>query len=136
MSSVGRFIRQINNNSHYVSAAVVAAAPGTYAYELVPTSSAVNYPPGFVRHNSDLTTAINNLVTAATGAAKLVLRDMGKTVRANKDTADGALGFFRQVQLLNPLLPNNYIVFYTPVVVDGLCSTVVANDVHPLSGQM
>jgi hypothetical protein len=105
MSSVTRFIRQIPVNSTFHSASTVAGAPGTYAFELVPSASNIvgNYAPGYVASASAaLQAAITAAASAAGGAANLLLRDMGKTVTAPIGSATGNIGFFRHVQLVAP----------------------------------
>jgi hypothetical protein len=81
MSSVTRFIRQIQPESTYYSAAAVLAAPTTYAYELIPSAGALgNYPAGYMAAASG---ALQTALTASTYAANsALLRDMGKTIRA------------------------------------------------------
>lgn len=153
MSSVTRFIRQINNNNAYVAAsAALLAAPATYAFELVPDAGNVvgNYAPGFMR------AAPNSLIGAidALKNANPVLRDMGKTVRAPLGSASGAIGYFRQVQLLVPSgesgLSGNvggvvgsspdayspYLTFYVPVVVYGVNAVPAGMAPAVLFGQM
>jgi len=162
MSSVTRFIRQINTSNAYVNAATVAATPATYAYELVPDAGNVvgNYAPGHMQAASaNLIAAVAALVSAAGGASHLVLRDMGKTVRAPVTSASGAIGYFRQVQLLAPVGEDNgflggvngsvggisggspdnysnYLTFYVPVVVYGVNAVPAALSSHALCGQM
>ena len=86
MSSVTRFIRQIQPDNTYYSAAVVLAAPATYAYELIPSAGAVgNYPAGYMAAASG---ALATALTASTYAANsALLRDMGKTIKKNATTA-------------------------------------------------
>lgn len=166
MSSVTRFIRQINASNSYVGAATVAAAPATYAYEFHPSSGNVagNYPPGFMvltaTTSGTLGEAILQAVNVA-GASNLVLRDMGKTLKAPVGSLTGDIGYFRQVQLLypkvlaaaqgelggsngsnngvlggaaSPDVYTNYLTFYVAVVVGGAAySTCVT---HPLCGQL
>uniref|UniRef100_A0A6C0KVQ2 Uncharacterized protein n=1 Tax=viral metagenome TaxID=1070528 RepID=A0A6C0KVQ2_9ZZZZ len=156
MSSVTRFIRQIQPDTAYYSAATVAAAVAGGAtnavFELVPAAGNVvgNYPPGTMTSASTgLATAIAAQIAGAGGAANVVLRDMGKTVRTNV-TGTSNIGFFRQVQLIAPaaitsyiggvggsnfgVLGNinvpdantDYVTFYVPIVALG-ASTNVAN---------
>jgi len=162
MSSVTRFIRQINNSNSYVSAATVAATPATYAYELIPDAGNVvgNYAPGhMITASAALVAAIAALVASVSGVSHLVLRDMGKTVRAPVGSNSGAIGYFRQVQLLAPIGESNgflggasgsvggvlggspnanspYLTFYVPVVVYGVNAAPVASVVHALCGQL
>lgn len=105
MSSVTRFIREIRQSASVLSASVVAAAPATLVYELVPSAANIvgNYPPGYVQTASAaLILAIQQAVNAAGGAGNLVLRDLGKTILAPIGSASGNQGFFRHVQLLAP----------------------------------
>lgn len=111
MSSVTRFIRQIPQATTYYNASVVIAAPQTYVYEFVPSSSNYvgNYPNPFPDATGGymqiasvaLQTAILEAANAATNA--LVLRDMGKTIFApTTNSATASWAYFRQVQLLRP----------------------------------
>jgi len=164
MSSVTRFIRQVQPHTTYYSASAVIASPSTTAYELVPTAGAAatgNYPAGTMSTN---VTALNDAIVAASTATatsgRLMLRDMGKTVRAPL-TVGGNVGFFRQVQLVAPSAitaaqgyaggaagvsfgvlgsasaPDAYtayLTFYIPVAVAGMAAPVVSS--HIASGQM
>jgi len=147
MSSVTRFIRQIQPDNTYYSAATVLSAPATYAYELVPSAGAVgNYPAGVMTPASG---ALATALTASTYAANsALLRDMGKTIRAS--LANGSTGYFRQVQLLVPANAASaanvqgsvsapdayspYLTFYVSVAIAGISAGVIAS--HGLSGQM
>jgi hypothetical protein len=153
MSSVQRFIRQIQPDNTYYSAANVLSAIATNAYELVPSAGAVgNYPAGVMTAagSGALFTGISNAVAANT-AANLLLRDMGKTVKAS--LAAGGVGYFRQVQLLAPAAANAavlnggvlgavsapdaytpYMTFYVSVAVAGVAAAAIPS--HGLSGQM
>jgi hypothetical protein len=139
MSSVTRFIRQIQPDSTYFSAATVVSNAATDAYELVPASSAVvgNYPAGTmtVAGAGALYTAITNVNGTAGG--KVILRDMGKTVQAPITSASPAVSyFFRQVQLISlvngvngkvdePTVNTDYLTFYIPISVAGSVSARV-----------
>jgi hypothetical protein len=166
MSSVTRFIRQGFANNQYYSAATVAANNTTHVYEFNSTSGNgnVNYPPGFMSVSSAaLRTAIDQAVHAAGGAANLLLRDMGKTIRAPVTSLTGDIGYFRQVQLVNPsamtvaqnfaggsagnrfgvlgapATPNaltNYLVFYVPIAVAGVSAVPAVVALFPACGQM
>jgi len=146
MSSVTRFIRQVDNSNHFLSASTVAAAPNTYAYVLVADAGNVvgNYAPGVMQHSSTLNDAVlQNAAYAAANSSTTVLRDMGKTVRAPVGSATGPVGYFRQVQLLNPsvgvigAVANNFLTFYVPVVIDGVSSVPAAcGALQPVNGQM
>jgi hypothetical protein len=147
MSSVQRFIRQIQPDNTYYSAATVLSAPATYAFELIPSAGAVgNYPAGVMTPASGpLATALTASTYAANSA---LLRDMGKTIRAA--IPGGNVGYFRQVQLLIPshagvaanvqgavLVPDQYspyLTFYVSVAVAGVAAAVIPT--HGLSGQM
>ena len=147
MSSVTRFIRQIQPDNTYYSAATVLSAPATYAFELVPSAGAVgNYPAGVMTAASGpLATALTASTYAANSA---LLRDMGKTIRAA--ITGGNVGYFRQVQLLVPshagvaanvqgavLVPDQYspyLTFYVPVAIAGISAAAIPS--HGLSGQM
>jgi len=173
MSSVTRFIRQKDLAAKYYSAssviganaAAVPAAVAANCYELNSGSVVGNYPApavGFmILGSSALQTAIAQVVNAnGNNSANLCLRDMGKTIRAPVTSATGSQGFFRQVQLLNPVgvssylggtsgnvfgvngaaaTPDaytNYLTFYIPIVVDNL-NVNQASTFHNIpSGQM
>lgn len=165
MSSVTRFIRQIPLATTYYNAAEVVRNPSTLAFEFVPTAANYvgNYPPGYVTAASAaLQAAINEAANAATTAGtQLVLRDMGKTIRAPITSLTGNEGFFRQVQLLNPsaivasqgfiggkagntfgvLGANNtpdaytnFMTFYIPVTVAGVLGAGVNTQAYALAG--
>lgn len=158
MSSVTRFIRQIDNSNMYLKAADVLAASSTAVFELVPSAGNVvaNYPPGFMQ------TASGPLVTAlAAQGAGAVLRDMGKTIRAPLGSLTGAVGYFRQVQLLipagesnnflggasgnlggvrgAPATPDaytNYMTFYVSIAVCGVNAAPLVSLLSEVQGQM
>ena len=109
MSSVTRFIRQVQVSTTYYNAAVVVASPSTLVFEFVPSASNYvgNYPVaggvtgGYVQAASlALQTAINAAVNVS-GAGNLVLRDLGKTIFA-ATSAGTNFAYYRQVQLLAP----------------------------------
>jgi hypothetical protein len=140
MSSVTRFIRQIQPDNTYYSAATVLGAPATYAYELIPSAGAVgNYPAGYMAAASG---ALQTALTASTYAANsALLRDMGKTIRAPVGAIGGNVGYFRQVQLLIPShagvaanvqgsvsapgVNTPYLTFYVPVAVAGISAALI-----------
>lgn len=140
MSSVTRFIRQIQPESTYYSAAAVLAAPTTYAYELIPSAGALgNYPAGYMAAASG---ALQTALTASTYAANsALLRDMGKTIRAPVTSVSGNVGYFRQVQLLVPSHAANpanvqgsvsapdayspYLTFYVPIAIAGISAALI-----------
>lgn len=153
MSSVQRFIRQIPASTQYYNAAAVVGA-ATNAYELVPAAGNVvgNYPPGTMSvASTNLQTAINAQGTATA----LVLRDMGKTVRAALTATPTQFGFFRQVQLIAPAAITsyiggsaassfgvlgtpapgtdaytNYLTFYVPIVALGASASMITGLPH------
>jgi hypothetical protein len=90
MSSVTSFIRQIPTGLQYYT-----CASGTVFYQFVPAAGNYvgNYPPG----------VMNTFTSNPTfNPATQILRDMGKTIRA--DISGGATGlFFREFQILAPL---------------------------------
>jgi hypothetical protein len=112
MSSVTRFIRQIPVSTTYYSASAIVSSPSTLAFELVPSVGNIigNYPPGTMSTNvSALNSRIAAAVSSAGGAANVMLRDMGKTVRAALTSDTTKVGFFRQVQLIAPAPITSYI---------------------------
>ena len=112
MSSVQRFIRQIPAQTQYYSAATVIASVATTAYELVPAAGNVvgNYPPGTMTAASAGSGVGLAILQAANALpTSLVLRDMGKTVRAALTANTAQVGFFRQVQLIAPAAITSYI---------------------------
>jgi hypothetical protein len=142
MSSVQRFIRQIQpDNVFYKAADVVTAAAAGNVYEFTPDTGNVvgNYPPG-VMTSSSVATNLATLIAQANNAASsnVVLRDMGKTVKAALSIAPtGQQYFFRQVQLISlatgalggvqggvntPTNNSDYLTFYIPISVGGVPS--------------
>ena len=101
MSSVQSFLKQIvpvKAHYDYISGA------STY-YELQGANIPGNYPgsAGFV-------VAIGSgalLTTLQTMPANTILRDMGKTIRAPVGSLSGAVGYFRQMQVLLPTAITN-----------------------------
>jgi hypothetical protein len=129
MSSVTRFLRQINTADQLVTPAALATL-ATLVYEFVPTTANYvgNYPPGAMVIGTSAASGINlqisnALALAPNNTAVFILRDMGKTVyagvassEANAQTTPPSLagtnfGWFRQYQLLllNPITSNNFI---------------------------
>lgn len=174
MSSVTRFIRQIPVSTTYYDAASVigSAAAITNAYQFVPDASNYvgNYPPGYMTQasaSSPNTTgaSLYGLLLATinyygTASQTLVLRDMGKTIKARYDVA-GVLGtnegYFREVQLLNPRplgtaagtsviggvngstfgvigVSPDYLSFYIPVTVAGVRGPVPTLNAYAIAG--
>lgn len=126
MSSVTRFLRQINTADQLVTPAALATLAGL-VYEFVPTTANYvgNYPPGAMVIGTSASSGINlqisnALALAPNTTAVFILRDMGKTVyagvastEANAVTATVGtnFGWFRQYQLLllNPITNNNFV---------------------------
>ena len=106
MSSVTRFLTQVNTSATIFSAGNALASPATAAYEFVPASGNVvgNYPPGYVQL---LPLSVSAPLAALSGA---VLRDMGKTIYAGIGATPTAYGRFRQVQVLVPSVGNNNFI--------------------------
>ena len=134
MSSVQRFIRQINHDSMYFSAATVVASAATVAFDFTPSASNVvgNYPPGYMTAAG--AGALYTLITQAANAGPVILRDMGKTVQAPSVSLTGVVSFYRQVQLISllatslggvqggvnvPTAGSDYLTFYIPISVAG-----------------
>lgn len=146
MSSVTRFLTQVNSSATIFGAGNTTLTPATAAYEFVPASGNVvgNYPPGYVQL---LPASVSALLNA--NALGAVLRDMGKTIYAGIGATPTAYGRFRQVQLLVPFVGNNnfiggtngstsgviggpaigdvytnYMTFYIPIVSNGIVPAV------------
>ena len=134
MSSVQRFIRQINHDSMYFSAATVVSNAATVAFDFTPSSSNVvgNYPPGYMTAAGS--GALATLIAQANAAGPVILRDMGKTVQAVVGSSGTVLAFYRQVQLISllatsvggvqggvnvPTAGSDYLTFYIPISVAG-----------------
>ena len=134
MSSVQRFIRQINHDSMYFSAAAVVSGAATVAFDFTPSASNVvgNYPPGYMTAAGS--GALYTLITQAANAGPVILRDMGKTVQAPSVSLTGVVSFYRQVQLISllatslggvqggvnvPTAGSDYLTFYIPISVAG-----------------
>jgi hypothetical protein len=138
MSSVQRFIRQIQPHHAFYKAADVVGAVVANAFEFAPDASNVvgNYPPGTMNAaSSALINSIAGLNTLSSG--NLILRDMGKTVQAALSTApNGAKSFYRQVQLISlvsgvngkvdePNKYTDYLTFYVPITIGGSATAVL-----------
>lgn len=174
MSSVTRFIRQIPVGTNYYNAAAVVTNPLTngLVFEFAPSGSNYvgNYPTPFpsttggtmIACSAALANAISAAVNASpSGAEKLVLRDMGKTLFAPTSAAGTSFGYFRQVQLINPNVISttqgfnggvngstfgvlgaantpdaftNYLTFYIPVTVAGVKGAQVNTQAFVLAG--
>ena len=103
MSSVTRFLKQVNPAASHLSIGDLVSSSSTRVFEFVPSSGNVvgNYPPGYVQTASAALQAALATV-AATPASQCVVRDMGKTIVAPIGSLTGARGYFRQVQILLP----------------------------------
>ena len=103
MSSVTRFLKQVDPSTSYSSIGDLISAVSTRVFEFVPSSGNVvgNYPPGYVQAASAALQAALATI-AATPASQCVVRDMGKTILAPIGSLTGARGYFRQVQILLP----------------------------------
>jgi hypothetical protein len=130
MSSVTRFLTQVNSSATVFSAGNTTLASATAAYEFIPASGNTvgNYPPGYVQLLPSSVSALLN--SNATGA---VLRDMGKTIYANvyaAGVATAAWGRFRQVQLLVPSVGNNNFIGGTTGSTSGVIGGPAIGDVY------
>ena len=103
MSSVTRFLKQVNPAASHLNIGNLVSSAATVVYEFVPSAGNVvgNYPPGYVMTASAALIAQLALIAANSGA-QCVVRDMGKTITAPIGSLSGALGRFRQVQILLP----------------------------------
>lgn len=156
MTSVTRFLTQVNTSATIFSAGNALSNPATAAYEFVPASGNVvgNYPPGYVQ----LVPASVATLLAAAATSGAVLRDMGKTIYAGVGATPTAYGRFRQVQVLVPTVGTNnfiggttgstsgviggpgigdaftnYMTIYLPVVHNGIVPSVAANAISTSS---
>ena len=134
MSSVQRFIRQIQPHGMFYNAATVVTDRATVAFDFTPSASNVvgNYAPGYVTAAGS--SALATLIAQAAAAGPVVLRDMGKTIKAALNSESGVVSYYRQVQLISLLatslggvqggvnVPTNntdYLTFYIPISVAG-----------------
>jgi len=103
MSSVTRFLKQVNPAASHLNIGNLVSSASTVVFEFVPSAGNVvgNYPPGYVQTASAALQAQLALIAAAP-ASQCVVRDMGKTILAPVGSLTGALGRFRQVQILLP----------------------------------
>lgn len=103
MSSVTRFLKQVNPCGSLLNVGDLVSASATRVFEFVPSSANVvgNYPPGYVQVASAALQAQLALI-AASPASQCVVRDMGKTILAPVGSLTGDRGYFRQVQILLP----------------------------------
>jgi len=159
MSSVTRFLTQVNPSASIFSAGNALANPATAAYEFIPASGNTvgNYPPGYVQ----MVPASVAALLASAASAGAVLRDMGKTIYAGVGATPTAYGRFRQVQVLVPSNPpfngnfiggpagnsggviggpaigdayTNYMVIYIPVLNNGLAASATLSTSAVLAG--
>ena len=156
MTSVTRFLTQVNSSAAIFSAGNALSNPATAAYDFVPASGNVvgNYPPGYVQ----LVPVSVATLLAAAATSGAVLRDMGKTIYAGVGATPTAYGRFRQVQVLVPSVGTNnfiggttgstsgviggpaigdaytnYMTIYLPVVHNGIVPSVAANAISTSS---
>ena len=139
MSSVTRFIRQIPAETTYYNAGSVIVSGTLNAYDLNAQGAMAA---------TALQSAVTAAIDAAGGASKLVLRDMGKTVRAALASDSSKVGHFRQVQLLAPVSASaagsnfgivagaGYMTFYVPTVVMGSSANAAFSVLHNANGQL
>jgi len=134
MSSVQRFLKQVNPATALFNAPAANRATGMYKFVADTGNVVGNYPPGYMAAlGSDVITAINAL------GATAVLRDMGKTIYAPVSSLTGSKGYFRQVQVLLPeavatgskfgvngTTAGDYLVVYVPVPVAGVLASGVS----------
>jgi hypothetical protein len=95
MSSIQGFLRQRNVANSLLQAPTTA---GCYYNFVAGSGNYVgNYPPGYM-------VAASEDIAAAASAQSLLIRDMGKTIKAPIGTGVTATeGFFREVQLIRPV---------------------------------
>ena len=101
MSSVTRFLKQVNPAASHLNIGNLVSSAATVVYEFVPSAGNVvgNYPPGYVMTASAALIAQLALIAANNGA-QCVVRDMGKSVRLPVATGGGSYGIrtLRKVQ--------------------------------------
>jgi len=131
MSSVTRFLTQVNPSASIFSAGNALAGATPVAYEFVPASGNTvgNYPPGYVQLVPASVIALLNAV-----ASTAVLRDMGKTIYAGVSANSGAsftgYGRFRQVQVLVPQVGNNNFIGGTAGATGGVIGGPAIGDAY------
>jgi hypothetical protein len=142
MSSVTRFIRQIPAETTYYNAGAVFVGSTLNAYELVAAGTMT------IAASTGLQALVVAAVDGAGGVSKVVLRDMGKTVRAAVTGNAAAVGHFRQVQLIAPVSASaaqssfgvlagaGYLTFYVPTVVMGSSADAARSVLHNANGQL
>lgn len=95
MSSIQSFLRQRNVANSLLQAPTTAGC--YYNFVALSGNYVGNYPPGYM-------VAASGDVAAAASAQSLLIRDMGKTIKAPIGTGVTATeGFFREVQLIRPV---------------------------------
>jgi hypothetical protein len=95
MSSIQSFLRQRNVANSLLQAPTTAGC--YYNFVSGPGNYVGNYPPGYM-------VAAEAAIAAAAAAQSLLIRDMGKTIKAPIGTSVTATeGFFREVQLIAPV---------------------------------
>jgi hypothetical protein len=171
MSSVTRFIRQIPVSTTYYSANSIIGSGSSIAnaFQFVPDGSNYvgNYPPGYMTQAANGATGASgtlyNAINELGQNPALILRDMGKTIKARYDTnGSGTLtngeGYFREVQLINPGALGStaagtsviggtngsafgvlgaaptYLTFYIPVTVAGIRGYVPTVPTYAIAG--
>ena len=152
MSSVTRFLRQIPAGGSLFN---VDAATPLYVFTAGPGNYVGNYPPGTMNYLGPASSVNSYFGTP-------VFRDMGKTIQAG--VGSGSVGFFRAVQLLNPVAvasatastnfgvngsqpgtiasgnagDDGYNTFYIPISVGGVApgGVVPVSNIGPLAGNI
>ena len=127
MSSVTRFLTQINPSASIFSAGNALSLTSVAAYEFIPASGNTvgNYPPGYVQLVPlSVSTLLNNVASTA------VLRDMGKTIYAGVGANPTAYGRFRQVQVLVPAPFNNNFIGGTTGSTGGVIGGPAIGDAY------
>lgn len=153
MSSVTRFLKQVNPAASYLSIGDLVSNRATVVYEFVPSVGNVvgNYPPGFVQ----LASAALQVRLAELAGSQCIVRDMGKTILAPIASLTGNVGRFRQVQILlptfqgaanntfgvlgaaaNPDPYTNYMTVYVASPVAGVLAGTLSSSVVIGGGQM
>jgi hypothetical protein len=96
MSSIQSFLRQRNVANSLLQAPTTAGC--YYNFVAGPGNYVGNYPPGYM-------VAADGAVAAIAARDSLLIRDMGKTIKAVIGTGNVAAteGFFREVQLISPV---------------------------------
>jgi len=126
---------------------MLSAGTGVYEFQPTATNTVGNYAPGFMAlAGAEMIAAL----VVAGASTNLVLRDMGKTVQAPVTSLTGAVGFFRQVQLLKPAASGtsfgvlgasntpdaytDFFTFYIPVPVAGISVVAALSLAAPIAG--